>query len=266
MSVPRRTPHAWRWRFARGPAPERDVPGGFEGFYRQAGESVPDRARLPACTEPDVEPLSGTAARYGIRIVGPPPGGMSVRDIATHLSNLYGTDRPRHDQPGHRRRLEDVAAWRTTPLEAVYLIVYGGSNLARRVRRVGRHSLAPGGGDPNAALERGGTNKPSACPTGSCRSSEAPVRSCFTGSAQGPPRVHERGNPRRRPANDLRVSRSFCRDFSTACAHRDPPFTRRRTTHNREVGGSNPPGAIKFRSGMQFLLTPGSDPPRSTLS
>jgi hypothetical protein len=92
MSVPRRTPHAWRWRFARGPAPERDVPGGFEGFYRQAGESVPDRARLPACTEPDVEPLSGTAARYGIRIVGPPPGGMSVRDIATHLSDLYGTE------------------------------------------------------------------------------------------------------------------------------------------------------------------------------
>ena len=25
-----------------------------------------------------------------------------------------------------------------------------------------------------------------------------------------------------------------------------------RTTHNREVGGSNPPGAMKFRSGMQF--------------
>ena len=51
--VPRETPHAWRC---------------------QAGESVPDRTRLPARSEPDVGALSSTAARYGIRIVGPPPG------------------------------------------------------------------------------------------------------------------------------------------------------------------------------------------------
>jgi hypothetical protein len=31
-------------------------------------------------------------------------------------------------------------------------------------------------------------------------------------------------------------------------------------------GASNPPGAMKFRSGMQFLLATGGDPPRSTLS
>jgi hypothetical protein len=50
------------------------VPGGFEGFYRQTGESVPDRTQLPARSEPDVQALSSTAAQYGIRIVGPPPG------------------------------------------------------------------------------------------------------------------------------------------------------------------------------------------------
>ena len=33
-------------------------------------------------------------------------GGMSVRDIESHLQRLYGTTAlgPRHDQPGHRRR------------------------------------------------------------------------------------------------------------------------------------------------------------------
>jgi hypothetical protein len=35
-----------------------------------------------------------------------------------------------------------------------------------------------------------------------------------------------------------------CRDFATSCARTGPPFTRRCTTHNREVGGSNPPGAM----------------------
>jgi len=38
-----------------------------------------------------------------------------------------------------------------------------------------------------------------------------------------------------RPCTPLR-SRSFCRVFSTSCARVSPPFMRRSTTHNREVG------------------------------
>jgi mannose-6-phosphate isomerase-like protein (cupin superfamily) len=72
--VPRRTPHAWRCDSAGGRLLNVTVPGGFEGFYRQAGESVPDRSQLPARREPDVQALSSTAAQYGIEIVGPPPG------------------------------------------------------------------------------------------------------------------------------------------------------------------------------------------------
>jgi hypothetical protein len=55
---------------------------------------------------------------------------------------------------------------------------------------------------------------------------------------------------------DAMLNPSFCRDFSTARAHADPPFTRRGTTHNREVGGSNPPGAIR-RNPYPFGPRPG---------
>jgi mannose-6-phosphate isomerase-like protein (cupin superfamily) len=72
--VPPRIPHAWRCDSTEGRLLNVTVPGGFEGFYREAGESVPDRTRLPDRSEPDVEALSSTTARYGISIVGPPPG------------------------------------------------------------------------------------------------------------------------------------------------------------------------------------------------
>jgi hypothetical protein len=47
-------------------------------------------------------------------------------------------------------------------------------------------------------------------------------------------------------ARRLRVpaKRSPCRGFATSCARPSPPFIRRGTTHNREVPGSNPGGAI----------------------
>lgn len=45
----------------------------MEGFYREAGETVKDRGRLPPKTEPDAERLAEIAARHGITIVGPPP-------------------------------------------------------------------------------------------------------------------------------------------------------------------------------------------------
>lgn len=52
-------------------------------------------------------------------------GGMSVRDIAAHLSGLYGVDVGRDTISRVTDAvLEDVATWRTRPLEAVYPIVY----------------------------------------------------------------------------------------------------------------------------------------------
>jgi hypothetical protein len=71
-----------------------------------------------------------------------------------------------------------------------------------------------------------------------------PVSSCFTHIGPGPPRVHQRENTRRHPATRSRAEPIVCRDFSTARAHTHPRFTRRCTTHNREVPGSNPGGAI----------------------
>ena len=59
------------------------------------------------------------------KILGLYAGGMTVRDIEAHLAELYGhRDRPRHDLRVTDAVLEDVAAWRTRPLEAVYPIVY----------------------------------------------------------------------------------------------------------------------------------------------
>ena len=53
------------------------------------------------------------------KILGLYAGGMTVRDISAHLSELYGVaDRPRHDQPDHRRRPRRRRAWRTRPLDA----------------------------------------------------------------------------------------------------------------------------------------------------
>ena len=52
-------------------------------------------------------------------------GGMSVRDIAAHLSGLYGVEVGRDTISRVTDAvLEDVQAWRSRPLEAVYPIVY----------------------------------------------------------------------------------------------------------------------------------------------
>jgi hypothetical protein len=54
---------------------------------------------------------------------------------------------------------------------------------------------------------------------------------------------------------DLSLSPTFCRAFFGACAHPDPPFTGRRTTHNREVAGSNPAGAIARFAGISWFTS-----------
>ena len=66
----------------------------------------------------------------------------------------------------------------------------------------------------------------------------------FTAYRAGPPRVHERETRGGARPTDAVLNLSFCGDFSTAHAHADAPFTRRSATHNREVDGSNPSGAI----------------------
>lgn len=59
------------------------------------------------------------------RIIGLYAGGMSVRDIAEHLTQLYGTE-IRRDTISRVTDavLEDAHAWRSRPLDAVYPIVY----------------------------------------------------------------------------------------------------------------------------------------------
>jgi putative transposase len=59
------------------------------------------------------------------RILGLYAGGVSVRDIETHLSDLDGVEIKRDAISRVTDAvLEDVEAWRTRPLEAVYPIVY----------------------------------------------------------------------------------------------------------------------------------------------
>jgi putative transposase len=59
------------------------------------------------------------------KILGLYAGGMSVRDISAHLAELYGVDVGRDTISRVTDAvLDDVIAWRTRPLEAVYPIVY----------------------------------------------------------------------------------------------------------------------------------------------
>ena len=59
------------------------------------------------------------------RILGLYAGGMSVRDIESHLSELYGVEIKRDTISRVTDAiLEDVEAWRTRPLDAVYPIAY----------------------------------------------------------------------------------------------------------------------------------------------
>ena len=55
------------------------------------------------------------------RVLGLYAGGMSVRDIAQQLSDLYGTEIGRDTISRVTDAvLDDIAAWRTRPLDAVY--------------------------------------------------------------------------------------------------------------------------------------------------
>jgi putative transposase len=59
------------------------------------------------------------------KILGLYAGGMTVRDISAHLSELYGVEIGRDSISRVTDAvLEDVIAWRTRPLDTVYPIVY----------------------------------------------------------------------------------------------------------------------------------------------
>src|SRR4051812_46991115 len=66
------------------------------------------------------------------KILGLYAGGMTVRDISAHLSELYGTEIGRDTISRITDAvLEDVAAWRSRPLEPVYPIVYFDAMMVR---------------------------------------------------------------------------------------------------------------------------------------
>src|SRR5215213_3750544 len=59
------------------------------------------------------------------KILGLYAGGMTVRDISAHLADLYGIEIGRDTiSTVTDAILDDVAAWRSRPLDAVYPIVY----------------------------------------------------------------------------------------------------------------------------------------------
>lgn len=73
VHAPRCVSHTWRCETQRGRILDLIVPGGMEDFYREAGELVDDRDRLPPNREPDAARLTEIAAAHGITITGPPP-------------------------------------------------------------------------------------------------------------------------------------------------------------------------------------------------
>ena len=76
--------------------------------------------------EPQILPKRATRlAGLDDKVLGLYAGGMTVRDISDHLSELYGTEIGRDTISRITDAvLEDVAAWRTRPLDPVYPIVY----------------------------------------------------------------------------------------------------------------------------------------------
>src|SRR4051794_16086912 len=76
--------------------------------------------------EPQILPKRQTRlAGLDDKVLGLYAGGMTVRDISGHLSELYGTEIGRDTISRITDAvLEDVQAWRTRPLDRVYPIVY----------------------------------------------------------------------------------------------------------------------------------------------
>ncbi len=90
----------------------------------------PVRVRTPRDRDGSFEPKlvakrQTRLAGLDDKILGLYAGGMTVRDISAHLSELYGTEIGRDTISRITDAvLEDVQAWRTRPLDRVYPIIY----------------------------------------------------------------------------------------------------------------------------------------------
>ena len=111
------------------------MPAGFNVRNGATGKTVstdlgPVSVRTPRDRDGSFEPRivakrQTRLAGLDEKILGLYAGGMSVRDISGHLSELYDTEIGRDTISRITDAvLEDVAAWRSRPLDAVYPIVY----------------------------------------------------------------------------------------------------------------------------------------------
>jgi quercetin dioxygenase-like cupin family protein len=73
--LPRRIPHSLRIDSDEARTLWFIVPGGFESFFADTFPAVAEGD--PASTSPGVKQMTEAAARYGVTILGPPPGSVS---------------------------------------------------------------------------------------------------------------------------------------------------------------------------------------------
>jgi len=115
--------------------PPGGVPGGLNVRNGSTGKTVstdlgPVEVRTPRDRDGSFEPRlvakrQTRLAGLDDKILGLYAGGMTVRDISAHLSELYATEIGRDTISRITDAiLEDVQAWRSRPLERVYPIVY----------------------------------------------------------------------------------------------------------------------------------------------
>jgi quercetin dioxygenase-like cupin family protein len=71
--LPRRTPHSLRVDSDQARMLWLIVPGGFDSFFVELFPAATDGS-TPSTEQPDVERMTEAAARYGVTVLGPPPG------------------------------------------------------------------------------------------------------------------------------------------------------------------------------------------------
>lgn len=76
LYLPRRIPHTLRIESDEARMLWLVVPGGFESFFTETFPPV-TAGSSPGGEQPDVERMAEAAARFGVTILGPPPGGAT---------------------------------------------------------------------------------------------------------------------------------------------------------------------------------------------
>ena len=130
------------------------------------------------------------------KILGLYAGGMTVRDISAHLAELYGVEIGRDTISRVTDAvLEDVAAWRTRPLDQVYPIVYFDAMFVKVREDRSRPATAP-------ATSRSGSPCDGDREVLGLWWQDDRGREVLAGRSQRPPAPRRRGRPdrlRRRP-------------------------------------------------------------------